>query len=140
MRMSVRALVVDISDPPSLVTQILPFHQLLRISEAVELLKIAKEIQQPTNTPKPVVSYSDYLSVVPRQYIIAVEAKKQVKVIIRGVRRKGLFLTPSRWYIVFDPVNKSVIKHGYWHPKIVNEILDALEPYVGIDLLAKSLA
>jgi hypothetical protein len=97
------------------VVQPVPFTPQMSITRAVELLKTIRDIPQPTNTPLPLTALLQF----PRYYMIVFDGRLTIK----GVKRN---LQPTRWHAVFDI--DSVIEHGYWHPKIIDDILAVLEP------------
>jgi hypothetical protein len=91
-----------------------PFFEMLSIERALELLKAVKSTQQPINIPLPEKAILQF----PRYYHLHYNS---VYFAITGVRRN---LQPTRWYIVFD-VDK-VLRHGYWHPIIIDYLIDVL--------------
>jgi len=97
------------------VTVPVPFTPQMSIARAVELLKTVRDIPQPTNTPLPLSALLQF----PRYYLV----EFNVYLTIRGVKRN---LQSTRWYAVFDV--DCVVDHGYWHPKIIDDILRVLEP------------
>jgi hypothetical protein len=97
------------------VVQSVPFVPTMSATRAIELLRHVRDIPQPTNTP---LSPSALLQF-PRYYMISFNGR----LTIRGVKRN---LQPTRWYAVFD-VN-AVLDHGYWHPKIIDDLLAVFEP------------
>ena len=97
------------------IIQPVPFTATMSVSRAVDLLRIVRDIPQPTNMPLPPIAVLQF----PRYYLIQFDGY----LTIRGVKRN---LQPTKWYAVFD-VN-SVVDHGYWHPSIVDKLLAVLEP------------
>jgi hypothetical protein len=97
------------------VVQSIPFTPMMPITRAVELLKTVRSIPQPVNTPLPLSAILQY----PRYYLISFNGY----LVIKGIRRD---LRPTKWHAVFDVDN--VIEHGYWHSKIIDDILSVLEP------------
>jgi hypothetical protein len=97
------------------VVQPVPFTTPMSVARAVSLLCIVRDIPQPTNTPLPADNKLQF----PRYYVLQFGGYFAIK----GVKRN---LKPTKWYAVFDV--DSVVDHGYWHPKIVDDILAVLEP------------
>ncbi len=95
------------------VVQYIPFTKPMSIAHAIELLKHARNIPQPINTP-PLETALQF----PRYYLLTFDGFFR----IQGVRRN---LQPTQWYIVFDVGH--VVDHGYWHPSILNQLLAVLE-------------
>jgi hypothetical protein len=89
----------------------------MTIARAVALLRHARDIPQPTNTPLPPSIVLQY----PRYYLLRFDGYFAVK----GVKRN---MQPTKWYAVFDI--DSVVNHGYWHPSIIDLLLAVLEPLV----------
>ncbi len=99
------------------VIQPIPFTPQMTVARAVALLRHARDIPQPTNTPLP----PDVSSQFPRYYLIAFNGR----LLVEGVKRD---LSPTKCYAVFDI--DSVVEHGYWHPQIINNILAVLETLI----------
>ena len=97
------------------VIQPVPFTPQMSVIEAVDLLKAVRNIPQPVNTPLPLTAVLQF----PRYYVVQFNGYLTV----RGVKRS---LRSLRWYAIFD-VDR-VVEHGYWHPKIIDDILAVLEP------------
>jgi plasmid replication initiation protein len=97
------------------VIQPVPFVPPMSVARAVELLKTVRNIPQPVNTPEPADNKLQF----PRYYMISFNGRLTIK----GVKRN---LQPTKWYAVFDV--DTVVDHGYWHPKIIDDILAVLEP------------
>jgi hypothetical protein len=97
------------------IVQPLPFAESMTITEAISLLRHARDVPQPTNTPLPPTATIQ----LPRYFIIEFNGL----LTIRGIKRN---LQPTKWYAIFDV--SSVIEHGYWHPRIVDDLLATLEP------------
>jgi hypothetical protein len=97
------------------VVQPVPFTQQMSVSRAIELLKHARDLPQPVNTPLPLSAVLQY----PRYYIISFNGF----LTIQGVKRN---LQPTKWYAVFDV--DAMVDHGYWHPSIIDTLLAVLEP------------
>jgi hypothetical protein len=97
------------------VVQSLPFTPQMSITRAVELLKAVRNIPQPTNTPLPLSALLQF----PRYYLLHFNGY----FVVKGVKRN---LQPTKWFAVFDV--DAVLDRGYWHPKIIDDILAVLEP------------
>jgi hypothetical protein len=97
------------------VVQPVPFTPQMSVVRAVELLKTIRNIPQPVNTPLPLTAVLQF----PRYYVLKFDGF----LTIRGVKRN---LQSTRWYAVFDV--DTVVEHGYWHPKIIDDLLAVLEP------------
>jgi hypothetical protein len=97
------------------IIQPVPFTATMPVSRAVDLLRHVRDIPQPINTPLPETA----LLQLPRYYMLVFNGYFMVK----GVKRN---LQSTKWYAVFDV--SSVVDHGYWHPKIIDDILAVLEP------------
>jgi hypothetical protein len=97
------------------VVQPVPFTPQMSVSRAIELLKHVRDIPQPTNTPLPLSALLQF----PRYYVVSFDGR----LVVKGVKRN---LQPTSWYVVFDV--DAVIDHGYWHPKIIDDLLAVLEP------------
>ena len=97
------------------VVQPVPFTPVMSVARAIELLRHVRDIPQPTNTPAPADNKLQF----PRYYVLQFNGQ----FVIKGVKRN---LQPTKWYAVFDV--DTVLDHGYWHPKIVDDILAVLEP------------
>jgi hypothetical protein len=96
------------------VVQPVPFAIPMPVSHAVDLLKAVRDIPQPINIPLPLTALLQF----PRYYVLQFDGLLAIK----GVRRN---LQPAKWYAIFD-VDR-VVDHGYWHPKIITDILAVLE-------------
>jgi len=101
------------------VIQPVPFTQQLSPARALELLKAVRNIPQPVNTPLPLSAVLQ----LPRYYLVVDNGYVE----IRGVRRSLMTITPTKWYAVFDIFDSAVVEHGYWHSKIIDDILAVLE-------------
>jgi hypothetical protein len=97
------------------IVQPVPFTPQMSVVRAVELLKTVRNIPQPTNTPLPLSAVLQF----PRYYLLIFDGYFE----IRGAKRN---LQSTKWYVVFDV--DTVLDHGYWHPKIIDDILAVLEP------------
>jgi hypothetical protein len=97
------------------IVQPVPFTPQMSVVRAVDLLRHVRDIPQPTNTPLPLSAVLQF----PRYYVLQFNGQ----FVIKGVKRN---LQPTKWYAVFD-VDR-VVDHGYWHPKIIDDILAVLEP------------
>jgi hypothetical protein len=116
--MTTRSLVVNTWPTKSTpdIVQPLPFAEPMTITEAISLLRHARNIPQPVKTPLPLSAVLQF----PRYYVIVFNG---YLLNIEGVRRN---LKSTKWYAIFD-INR-VIEYGYWHPKIIDDILAVLEP------------
>ena len=97
------------------IVQHVPFTAPMSIAEAVDLLRHVRDIPQPINIPLPPAALLQF----PRYYVLQFDGYFRVK----GVKRN---LMSTKWYATFD-VDK-VVDHGYWHPRIVDDLLAVLEP------------
>jgi hypothetical protein len=89
----------------------------MTLSHAIDVLTYVREnIEQPVNTPLPPSVPTQF----PRYYLLT--ALGWLFEVV-GIRRN---LKRTKWYISVDLRDDAIITHGYWHPKIIDNIIEVL--------------